>query len=169
MDNTYPVHVRVAKTNRSYNLRDIGKRIDDKFNGGTVRYLQYTRSNHLTIYIKKKEVADTAKDWIQSIDEEFSILDIESWAKGILHNVPKEIDMEDLRREIESNNHVNLLRNPRVMKEADRGNIIVVYFKERTDFEKCKANGVRIMNQKFSMSQYIKKKKAGVPQESCKG
>jgi hypothetical protein len=149
----YRVCIRVPDTEAQEDINKLGAKIDEIHGKGTVKFGTRTRSGHVKFFITKKEVADTAEKWIQDVGPSYTILETEDWCKGVMYRVPKEWTAENLRKEIEESNGIELKVDPKLMKEHPNGNTFLLCFDNAEHYFKCE-KGVLLQYQRLPMKMY---------------
>lgn len=152
----YRVFIRVPDTQAQEDISKLGAKIDEIHGKGTVKFGSRTRSGHIKFFITKKEVADTAEKWIQNVGPNYTTLETEDWCKGVIYRVPKEWSPENLRKEIEESNGIDLKVDPKLMKENPDGNTFLLCFDNAEHYFKCE-RGVLLQYQRLPMKMYHKR------------
>lgn len=148
------IHIRVEDTTKQYDLREIGKKIDEKYGKGTVSYSARTKSGHIKTIVNKKEAAEKPEEWLNEINPEFSVLDTTPWYKGVVYRVPREMTTEEIREEIEDSNGIVLKRDPKIISQTGDSSTVMLYFENASEYIKCKQGGVIMRYQKLHMKAY---------------
>lgn len=155
-EDVYSVHIRVRDEEKVCELGKLGRKIDEKFGKGTVKFSQRTKSGHIKFLLNSKKVAESSEEWIKDLDPEFTLLDTTPWAKGVAYGMPTTMTTQEMRLEIETRNNIKLKREPRIMKEAVGGRLVILCFENEADYAKC-SDGVIVDYQRFKMKPYYSK------------
>ncbi|KAK9475601.1 hypothetical protein V1514DRAFT_34788 [Lipomyces japonicus] len=104
--------------------------------------------------ITKKDLVDTAQEWLPEAHPNFALLDTTPWYKGVIHNVPAHVTMNDVRVALQQQS-CELRVDPRILSALRAGgNTIVLCFTSATDYSRCSSGGIIIDYQRHRMAQF---------------
>ncbi|KAK9475827.1 hypothetical protein V1514DRAFT_268223, partial [Lipomyces japonicus] len=149
----YPVYIQRHDTSAPLDHKAIVSAIDSRHGLGTVSFVT-TTTGHITAYITKKDLVDTAREWLPEAHPNFALLDTTPWYKGVIHNVPAHVTMNDVRVALQQQ-ACELRVDPRILSASRAGGkTIVLCFTSATDYSRCSLGGIIIDYQRHRMAQF---------------